>query len=112
MEQWTIERTVPGRIKVRGEIDLASSRDLRRCLEAELAGPSGGVEVDLSGVDFIDSNGLHTLIRAHQYASARGSRLVVVAPSAAVRRVLELTGCHNILTIASSPETHQASAAD
>jgi anti-sigma B factor antagonist len=112
MEQWTIERTMPGRVKVRGEIDLASSRDLRRCLEAELDDPPREVEVDLSGVDFIDSNGLHTLLHAHQYAGARGSQLVVVAPSAPVMRVLELTGCHNILTIASSPEARSASAAD
>ena len=112
MEQWTIERTMPGCLKVRGEIDLASSRDLRQRLEAELDEPAREVEVDLSGVDFIDSNGLHTLIHAHQYATDRGSQLVVVAPSSAVRRVLELTGCDKILTITSSQETNSASAAD
>ena len=112
MQQWTIERTMPGHIEVRGEIDLASSRDLRRHLQAELDAPPHRVELDVSGVDFIDSNGLHTLIHAHQFATARGSQLVVVAPSSAVRRVLELTGCDNILTIASRPEPRSASAAD
>ena len=42
MEQWTIERTMPGRLKVRGEIDLASSRYLLQRLEAELDEPARG----------------------------------------------------------------------
>lgn len=112
MDQFTIEPATPGRIKFHGEMDLASSRDFGRCIEAHLAGPASRLELDLSGVEFIDSNGLHALIHAHQYATARGSQLVLVAPSSAVTRLLELTGCDKILTTMGSPEPRPASAAD
>ena len=112
MDQYAIEPEIPGRIKFHGEMDLASSPDLGRWIEAQLAGPASRLELDLSGVEFIDSNGLHALIHAHQYATARGSQLVLVAPSSAVRRLLELTGCDKILTTMDSPEPRPASAAD
>ena len=112
MDQYAIEPEIPGRIKFHGEMDLASSPDLGRLIEAQLAGAARRLELDLSGVEFIDSNGLHALIHAHQYATARGSQLVLVAPSSAVRRLLELTGCDKILTTMDSPEPRPASAAD
>lgn len=99
MDQWTIEPAIPGRIKIQGDLDLANSRDLGRYLTTQLDGPARRVELDLSCVEFIDSNGLHTLIHAHRAATARGSQLVLVAPSPAVGRLLELSGCDGIFTI-------------
>ena len=112
MDQWTIEPAMPGRIKIQGDIDLASSRDLGRYLETQLDGGASPVELDLSGVEFIDSHGLHTFIRAHHYATARGAQLVLVAPSPSVRRLLELSGCVKIFAITDRPEQSPTSASD
>ena len=99
MDQWTSEPANPGRIKIQGDLDLASSGDLGRYLGSQLDGPGRRLELDLSGVEFIDSHGLHTLIAAHRDATGRGSQLVLVAPSPAVERLLALSGCADIFTI-------------
>ena len=46
-----------------GELDLATTGELRSCL-TELRGGEQPVRLDMSGVAFMDSSGLHTLIRA------------------------------------------------
>jgi anti-anti-sigma factor len=112
MDQWTIEPAIPGRIKIQGDLDLASSGELGRYLATQLDGPAGRVELDLSGVAFIDSNGLHTLIHAQRDATARGSQLVLVAPSSAVETLLALTGCADIFTIVGRHERRPTPAAD
>ena len=112
MDQWTIEPAIPGRIKIQGDLDLASSGDLGRYLASQLDGPARRVELDLSGVEFIDSNGLHTLIAAHRDATARGSHLVLVAPSSVVGTLLELTGCLDIFTIVGRHGQHPTPAGD
>jgi anti-sigma B factor antagonist len=48
--------------------------------------------VDLAGVSFIDSSGLRVLVEAHQARVEEGARLVLRAPSAAVQRLLEISG--------------------
>jgi anti-sigma B factor antagonist len=112
MDQWTIDPAVPGRIRFQGDLDLANSRDLGRYLATQLDGQARQVELDLSGVEFIDSNGLHALIHAHHAATARGSQVVLVSPSPAVARLLELTGCVDVFTIVDRVEQHPTPAAD
>jgi anti-anti-sigma factor len=48
--------------------------------------------VDMSGVTFMDSASLGLLLATQQRLQADGVRFVVANPSAAVRRILELTG--------------------
>ena len=48
--------------------------------------------LDLSGLSFIDSSGLHCIVRAHERAQKEGRRMVLVPGSSSVQRVLELTG--------------------
>jgi anti-sigma B factor antagonist len=93
-----------GRVSARidGEIDLANGRKLVRYLKDLIREPGQRVEVDLSGVAFLDSSGLQALIAAHHLAGERGSELILVAPSAVVRRLLRLTGCDAFFTIVSS----------
>jgi anti-sigma B factor antagonist len=74
-----------------GELDLASSAALERELAAaEMAGPERLV-VDLSGFEFIDSSGLHTLVRAHRRARENGHQLSLGQGPRAVQRLFELT---------------------
>jgi anti-anti-sigma factor len=49
-------------------------------------------------VEFMDSSGLHTLIRATEDFAAAGSRFVIV-PSEPVRRVLEMVDLQDRLPI-------------
>jgi anti-sigma B factor antagonist len=57
-----------------------------------VADGSGTALVDLSGVTFIDSSGVRELLAANRQAEAMGMRLQLVNPSAACKRVLEISG--------------------
>ena len=77
-----------GTLVLRGEIDSYTAPDLA----AQLAGEPPVETVDVAGVTFIDSSGLRALVEAHQARIVAGSRLVLRSPSAAVQRLLEISG--------------------
>jgi anti-sigma B factor antagonist len=88
-------------LTVSGELDLVSSPVLERALvesDAEL------IVVDLRGLEFMDSSGLHVLIEAHQGMRDGGRRLVLVRAPEKVQRVFNLTGVSDALTIVDSPD--------
>jgi len=89
---------------VKGELDLASSPALEQELERVTADSPSLIIIDLRELDFMDSTGLSVLIRAHQRAQEQGRRLGIVNGSRQVRRLLNLTGVADRLTIVDQPE--------
>jgi anti-anti-sigma factor len=91
-------------VAVSGACDLSCHEQLReRLLEAEALEPQE-VVVDLTCLSFIDSNGLRVLIGAWSRSRQAGHRFrVVLGDSGQVRRVLEVTGVHRVLPVA-TPE--------
>src|SRR5690349_7528489 len=91
-----VSTDVDGVLVLAGEIDSYTAPEL-----SEHLGAKPPVEViDVAGVTFIDSSGLRVLVEAHQSRAAVGSRLVLRAPSAAVQRLLEISGLAGHLDIA------------
>ena len=88
-----------GAMAVRGEIDVATSDDLRARLDAAMDGADGILLIDLSGVEFIDSSGIRVLLQAHERCVASQVEFVVRDPSRSVLRVLEITGLTQTLRI-------------
>ncbi|MET0415262.1 MAG: STAS domain-containing protein [Actinoplanes sp.] len=88
----------PGQIRVTvaGECDLAVSGRLSEVL-TDAVGRSPVVVVDLAGLAFLDSSGMHGLVIAHRAARERGGRLVAVGATGNVATVLELTGVGALL---------------
>ena len=80
---------------VQGEIDLETSPEL----SAVLAGlePPGDVDLDLGSVTYIDSTGLRALLSARDAAIEAGGTLRVSAMSSIVARLIEITGCNELL---------------
>ena len=83
--------TVSG-VAVSGELDLASSDAVQDALDEAVEQASEILVVDLSETTFIDSTGLHAVIRCERRASAAGIGVVVVGARPQVRRVFELAG--------------------
>jgi anti-sigma B factor antagonist len=75
-----------------GEVDLVSAPVLADEVDALALGPGHRVVVDLAGVDFMDSTGLHVLVRLHRRVEQVEGVLTVRDPSPQVRHLLELTG--------------------
>ena len=77
-------------LSLRGELDLATSPLLREHLDEAVANGQA-VVIDLSGLEFIDSSGLRTLVHAQQQLRASGGQLVLLHGPRAVRRVFEVS---------------------
>jgi anti-sigma B factor antagonist len=79
-------------LAVAGEIDLAVATRFAQALE-DLVGESNGTGlIDMAQVDFIDSSGIRELLHAKRNAEEKRSELVLIAPSAQCRHVLEVSG--------------------
>ncbi len=95
------------RLVLQGELDLASAPLLEAELrEAEHSGVTH-VELDLSGLDFIDSTGLNLIIRAHQAAQSNGHTFSLRGQNPQAQRLFELTGTLDHFTfVGQTPQPH------
>jgi anti-sigma B factor antagonist len=59
--------------------------------------------VDLRGLTFMDSTGLHELFEARRRASAEGRRLVLVKGSEPIDRVLEIVRADSVVETVVDP---------
>ncbi|MEO5337514.1 MAG: STAS domain-containing protein [Magnetospirillum sp. WYHS-4] len=85
-------------VAFQGDVDLESSREARKVL-LEAAGRKKALLVDLSGVSYIDSSGVASLVEALQTAKKNGQALALVAVSEAALRVLRLARLDKIFVI-------------
>lgn len=85
-----------------GELDLAAVPVLQARLEHAMRGKAA-VVIDLSGLTFIDSCGLQTLVRAERQLRGSGGQLVLVRGSRAVHRLFELTSLDSHFEFCDSP---------
>lgn len=93
-EQLEIDEAVEGEahvLRVRGELDIATGRLLEARLRA-LRDAQREVVLDLSELTFIDSSGLAILVTTAKTAERDGGAFAIRAVSAAVMRVIELSG--------------------
>lgn len=90
------------RVIVAGELDLLTSVALKDHLATLTSQKPSRVVLDLTAVTFFDSSALNVVIHAQQAAGAGKFELTVI-PSAAVNRVLDLTGVADHLTLAQEP---------
>jgi anti-sigma B factor antagonist len=85
------------RVSLRGELDLASARQMEEHFASIEEQSPSRVVVDLAGLAFIDSSGLRVLLLADARASERGYELVLLAGQEPVQRVFEMTGALDVL---------------
>ena len=81
-----------------GELDVATGPALEKQIKRLQWAGAASITIDLSGLDFIDSCGLHVLIRAHRRGEA--GQLKLLRGSKRIHRVFELTGTDERLPFA------------
>ena len=83
-----------------GELDLDRADDVRDSLN-EASGLPGChyLQVDVSGLAFIDSYGLGVLVSVRNTAAARGVTLSLKEPSPPVRKAIEVTGLGDVFSL-------------
>jgi anti-anti-sigma factor len=95
-------------LAVKGELDLSTATRFGEAVEFLVWGTSGAFVLDLTDVDFIDSTGLHALLRARALLAREDRPLALLCPPGTVRRVLDLAGTLDTFAAFSSPEALEA----
>ena len=93
VEQGGDSRTV----RALGELDIASADTLAEELRHVWRCDAAPIVLDLGEVDFIDSMGLRALIAVAKHSRETGNRVRIRQDSAAVRRVITVTGLEGSL---------------
>jgi anti-sigma B factor antagonist len=83
-------------------VDMHSEGRLRDALTEAGAVPGGRVVVDLSGVEFMASAGVHVLLDVAGQFEQAGGTLVLVSPRPMVARVLSLTRADELIPTAAT----------
>lgn len=79
-------------LELSGDLDHDTADELGQALEEAAAEPGGRVLVDCAKLEFCDSSGLNTLLRARRSARETGTELALVGEPGALGRLLEITG--------------------
>lgn len=82
-----------------GDIDLNVSPTLREELRKAQAAKPKKLVIDLSGVPYMDSSGVATLVEAMQIARRGNIRLVLCGLTDRVRSIIEITRLDTVFTI-------------
>lgn len=82
-------------VRAEGELDVAGVSPLL----SVVADQDGDVELDCSGLSFIDAAGVGAIVRAHHACEERGAKLVLADPRSPVIRVLRLVKLDTVLHI-------------
>lgn len=87
------------RLAIAGEVDLANSDLLTEAISSLItAGHVAELIIDLDQVTFLDSSGIHALVRGRKLAEAFGIAYLITNPRKTVRQVLDITGVLRLLT--------------
>jgi anti-sigma B factor antagonist len=91
-------------VRLKGELDIATVDDLRHDLRQARQSYGEHVILDLTELEFMDSQGLSVIVGCHKAVTAAGGSLALVAPRPIVRRTLEITGLSGRLQVFDSVE--------
>jgi len=86
-------------VALAGESDVYTSDQLRGALESEAAKGVALLIVDLSGLEFMDSTGVHVLLDIRVMMKDRGGKLALAQPQSTVARVLNLVGADQLIPV-------------
>ena len=85
---------------VTGEVDIVNAGEIGGQLFAAAPNTAAGLVVDLNGVSYLDSRGVHLLFELANRLRMRHQALhLVVPPRALIRRVLLLTHVDSVIPL-------------
>jgi len=85
-------------LEVAGELDMATAPKLWEAL-VPLLDTNKPIAIDLSGVTFLDSQGLNLLVRAHKRAACHDGRLLLRAPRPQARKLFQMTNLDEVFDV-------------
>ena len=87
-------------VRLAGELDLAEVGPLQAELDRLCGNGLAGLTVDLSELDFLDSTGLHLLMKLRGRCEGESLPLTLVPGPPSVQRLFQITGTDQQFTFA------------
>ena len=92
-------------VSLQGRITINNANEMRRTLADALLPRLPQLTVDLSGVTYMDTSGLATLMEAMRIARRQGTRLVLGGVQDQPRYLLEITDLDHVFEIERATDT-------
>jgi len=89
-------------VRLKGDVDLRTSPDLRERLLQLVEQRPERVILDLAGVGYMDSSGVGTMVEFKRHLERRDGQLVLAGLQPRVRSLLEITRLDQFFTIAAN----------
>jgi anti-sigma B factor antagonist len=98
--QWTESKDNEFTIlNLTGEVDLQHSPVLRKLLQEKIKARNSALIIDFSGVEYIDSSGLATLVEYRRDSRGYGGEFALINLNTRVRTIFELVRLNEIISI-------------
>lgn len=98
-------------LQIEGEIDLHASPKLRAALHELVDKKAPALVADFSGVKYIDSSGLATLVEYVRDSKGYGGKIALFGLQPKVKMVFELVRLNELFTLADSKDAALAAVA-
>lgn len=99
----SVNATVAGNtatINMTGRFDFNVQRDFKEAYDPQLNNTAvSDIEVNLAGVDYLDSSALGMLLMLRERAAAAGKSLKLCKPGEGVAQILEIANFSKLFTI-------------
>ncbi len=94
-------RTANGKpvLGLSGEVDSYNAPRLREKMLALIEAGTPDLIIDMSGVDYIDSTGLGTLVAGLKRATEQGGSIRLICPNEQIHKVFTITGLVKVFPI-------------
>ena len=84
-------------LTLEGELDISCADRLTDAVERVASCGASLLVIDLSGLAFIDSTGVRSLLRARELCAAGGRELLLIPGAPHIQRIFEVSGLNDVL---------------
>jgi anti-anti-sigma factor len=86
-------------VAVSGSVDALTAAEMTNALNKQIESGNANLVVDLSGLEFMSSAGLRTLLGAVKECRTQGGDLRIVSTNPGIDKILKMSGFHNIAKV-------------
>jgi anti-anti-sigma factor len=87
-------------INMTGRFDFSVQRDFKSAYDGLINNPAiGEIEINLAGVDYLDSSALGMLLMLRERSTAAAKKLKLCQPTNSVAQILEIANFGKLFTI-------------
>ena len=89
-------------ISIKGSVDALTAAELTKTINNQIADDHANLVIDLTGLVFMSSAGLRSLLGAVKESRSHGGDLRIVSTNLGIDKVLKMSGFHNIAKVFTS----------